>query len=184
MSDLFFPDRTIFVDIQRRKDDLLSDIKAWSKTKDKAEAERQIAAAQHLLDTIESDYQRQVFVAKRLWDMLIKPFKDKDDYALCLFSRFWSLLNMYANRLDALLLEYGIDIMELQKEAGIWILTYKDISLLQYYCGSLQLARKYLAALPETGAQPPVVALAPKAEETPTSKDILTVEDAAQFTGL
>lgn len=61
---------------------------------------------------------------------------------------------MYATRLDALLLEKGINLMWYQEESGIYILTRRDITLLQEYCGSYKLARKYIdEALPQTEPQ-------------------------------
>jgi excisionase family DNA binding protein len=189
ISDLAYPDRTILVKLHKRKDELMAGLKFWSKAKDKKDAEGQIAAAKSLIETIDEDCQRQVDVAKRIWNLCSKPIDDKDDYALCVFARFWRLLGVYANRLDALLLEYNIDIMTLQQDAGIWILTSRDITLLQHYCGSLQLARKYLDELPQREVKPPVVLSASTeiptqgTEDIQTSKEVLTFNEAVQFTG-
>lgn len=190
ISDLAYPDRTILVELHKRKVETMSDMKHWSKTKDKKEAEKQIAACKWEIERIDKDCQRQVDVAKRIFDMCHKPIEDKDDYALCIFARFWGLLHTYAARLDALLLEYNIDIISIQQDAGIWILTNRDITLLQHYCGSMQLARKYLNELPKREVKPSVVSSVPsalplpEAEDIKTSKEMLTVEEAAQFTGL
>ncbi len=189
ISDLAYPDRSVCIELQKRKDEIMAGIRFWNKAKDKKEAEKQIAAAKTLIETIDEDCQRQIFISKRIWDLCSKPIEDKDDYALCVFARFWRLLDVYANRLDALLLEYGIDTMTLQQEAGIWILPNHDITTLQHYCGSMQLARKYLNELPKTEAKPPVVSSTstalspPEAENILNQKEMLTVEEAAQFTG-
>lgn len=53
----------------------------------------------------------------------------------------------FANRLDALLLTYGIDLMELQKESGLYLKAGRLTEELIPYIGSKKLAQKYIDAL-------------------------------------
>lgn len=58
-------------------------------------------------------------------------------------------LLVYSNRLDALLLQEGEDLLELQKIVGVKLLSYRDITALGFYIGSITLAQKYIDALPK-----------------------------------
>lgn len=53
----------------------------------------------------------------------------------------------YANRLDALLLTKGIDILQLQEKSGIYLKNRREITDVEYYIGSYKLARRYINAL-------------------------------------
>lgn len=66
-------------------------------------------------------------------------------------SDFASVAYKFANRLDALLLTYGIDLLRLQKESGIYLKECRCITDVDYYIGSPELAKKYIDALPKTG---------------------------------
>ncbi len=175
ISDLMHPDKSIYREFQERKDELVADIKQWEQVDDKDEANGQIDAGKQMAEQLDKDYQRQVEISKRMQELCHLSYSDdnyKDDYALSVWVRFWRLLHMYANRLDAVLLETGIDIMTIQQNAGIWILTRRDISSLQYYCGSMQLARKYIDELPKADIQS-IVSSIPPALSTPEAKEIL-----------
>lgn len=54
----------------------------------------------------------------------------------------------FANRLDALLLTYGIDLLRLQEECGVYLKRRRLIADVEYYIGSTELAEKYIKALP------------------------------------
>lgn len=54
----------------------------------------------------------------------------------------------FANRLDALLLTYGIDLLRLQEECGVYLKRRRLITDVEYYIGSAELAEKYIKALP------------------------------------
>ncbi|MGN1034474.1 MAG: hypothetical protein ACI4PK_02660 [Oscillospiraceae bacterium] len=65
----------------------------------------------------------------------------------------FSVVCRYATRLDALLLERGINLMWYQEQSGIYILTNRDITQLEWYLGSYKLAKKYIEeATPKTEA--------------------------------
>lgn len=55
----------------------------------------------------------------------------------------------FANRLDALLLTYGIDLMRLQKESGLYLKNHRLITDVCDYIGSMELAQKYIDGLPK-----------------------------------
>lgn len=65
----------------------------------------------------------------------------------CCF-KWFSYVLQYANRLDALLLTYGIDLIELQKRCGVYLLDSRSITDVEYYIGSLELAKYYIGLLP------------------------------------
>lgn len=53
----------------------------------------------------------------------------------------------FANRLDALLLTYGIDLLQLQEKSGIYLKSYREITDVEYYIGGYELARRYINVL-------------------------------------
>lgn len=63
------------------------------------------------------------------------------------FSILFDLLEEFINRLDALLLEYGIDLMELQKECGITLKQGRNIDDITPYIGTPELTQRYIDAL-------------------------------------
>lgn len=104
-------------------------------------------------------------------DRYIKECKENIDWVLCVSNRFIELTgrnksgvqeNMieylrqfkrmmycYANRLDALLIMYGIDLMRLQEECNIYLKSHRSITDVSIYIGSTELAQKYINALPQ-----------------------------------
>lgn len=66
---------------------------------------------------------------------------------------FMSVMVMFANHLDALLLTYGIDLMKLQKESGLYLKSHRLITDVDCYIGSMELAQKYIDALPKEPQQ-------------------------------
>ena len=69
------------------------------------------------------------------------------------FGILFDLLEEFINRLDALLLEYGIDFMELQKNCGITLKEQRSIDDVAPYVGSPELAQRLINALtPGTAA--------------------------------
>lgn len=56
---------------------------------------------------------------------------------------------MFANRLDALLLTYGIDLMRVQRESGLYLKDHRLITDVDCYVGSRELTQKYIDALPK-----------------------------------
>lgn len=176
ISDLMHPDKSVYHEFQKRNEELLADMKLWELADDKDEARMQIDVGKQMIEQGDKDYQRQLYISKRILELCHLSYSDdsyKDDYALHVWVRFRNLLHMYANRLDAVLLENNIDMMTVQQNAGIWILTKRDISSLECYCGSMKLARKYIDELPKADILP-VGSSIPLALSTPEAKSILS----------
>ncbi len=62
---------------------------------------------------------------------------------------FCHVVDRFANRLDALLLTYGIDLMKLQKESGLYLKNHRIITDIDCYIGSMELTKRYIDALPQ-----------------------------------
>lgn len=61
----------------------------------------------------------------------------------------------FIDRLDALLLTRGIDLLRLERESGVWMKECREVFDIDYYIGSQELAQKYIDALPkEQGGKP------------------------------
>ena len=75
--------------------------------------------------------------------------KDKEGSVERCLSAFVGVKVMFANRLDALLLTYGIDLLRLQRESGLYLKDYRLITDVDSYIGSMALAQRYIDALPK-----------------------------------
>lgn len=75
--------------------------------------------------------------------------KDKEGSVERCLSAFVGVKVMFANRLDALLLTYGIDLLRLQRESGLYLKDYRLITDVDSYIGSMELAQRYIDALPK-----------------------------------
>lgn len=62
-------------------------------------------------------------------------------------SKFRDVELIFANRLDALLLTYGIDLLRLQRESGLYLKGHRTITDIDCYIGSRELAKRYIDAL-------------------------------------
>ena len=76
-------------------------------------------------------------------------FKDKEGSVERCLSAFVGVMKRFADRLDALLLTYGIDLMRLQRESGLYLKQYRKITDVDVYIGSMELAQMYIDALPK-----------------------------------
>lgn len=66
----------------------------------------------------------------------------------------------YSNRLDAILLQEGEDLLSLQEITGVKLIDYRDLSALDFYCGNIGITGKYLADLnpiPQPDTLTPVI---------------------------
>lgn len=75
--------------------------------------------------------------------------KDKEGSVERCLSAFVGVKVMFANRLDALLLTYGIDLLRLQRESGLYLKDNRLITDVDSYIGSMELAQRYIDALPK-----------------------------------
>lgn len=70
-------------------------------------------------------------------------------------SDFCGIVHEFANRLDALLLTYGIDLMKLQRESGLYLKNHRRITDIDYFIGSRELTKRYIDALPKESTEVP-----------------------------
>ena len=98
--------------------------------------------------------ERANYIANRYCDLLGK-FEDgaawmQEGTVENCMSFFFSVIHKFSNRLDALLLERGINLLWYQQESGIYLTWHRCVTDLEYYIGSLELVNKYIReALPK-----------------------------------
>ena len=68
-------------------------------------------------------------------------------------SAFIRIMSVFADRLDALLLTYGIDLMKLQEISGLYLKSHRLITDIDVYVGSRDLAQKYIDDLSKLDGQ-------------------------------
>ena len=116
--------------------------------------QEEVEACKHFIEEYKYRIERAEYKADKYREIANSITDIKEKTVEHCFGNLLQVVYMYATRLDALLLEKGINLMWYQKESGIYILTRRDITLLQEYCGSYKLARKYIdEALPQTEPQ-------------------------------
>lgn len=97
-------------------------------------------------------YQEQIdwvlYVNRQFIDLTCTD-KDKEGSVERCLSAFVGVKVMFANRLDALLLTYGIDLLRLQRESGLYLKDHRLITDVDSYIGSMELAQRYIDALPK-----------------------------------
>ena len=106
---------------------------------------------------------------------------DIQEYSVAYHLRhFRSVEKVFADSLDALLLTKGIDLMRLQEESGLYIKAQREITDVDCFIGSLELAQKYIDSVTvqdnESSNQQ-----APEIEEKPAespnhSKDVILLD--------
>lgn len=64
-------------------------------------------------------------------------------------SKWVDMAKEFADRLDALLLTYGVDLLQLQEVSGIYLKDKRSVGDIDYYMGSRKLAQHYIDALPQ-----------------------------------
>lgn len=98
------------------------------------------------------DYQDQIdwvlYVNQQFIDLTC-TFKDKEGSVERCLSAFVGVMKRFADRLDALLLTYGIDLMRLQRESGLYLKRYRIVTDVDVYIGSMEFAQMYIDALPK-----------------------------------
>ena len=127
----------------------------WDKTQDfidantgeKIDAKKQSEACVSMAKTYQDGIDRIYHINRRLCEILGTQIHEEgtvEYYCSC-----WvDSASQYADRLDALLLTYGIDLIDLQKKSGLYLKGYRSINDVDYYIGSLELARHHINALP------------------------------------
>lgn len=91
-------------------------------------------------------------VANKARGVLNNAEEGSPEYVLAAMVHY---MGIYANRLYALFVERGLDLMKYQKICGVYLSEYFSVSDIEFYVGSHALAEHYMAALVETSAKPP-----------------------------
>lgn len=98
--------------------------------------------------------ERANYVANKYRHLLRVTCMQKGTVEHCMRHFFFIILN-FANRLDALLLERGINLLWYQRECGIYLKSNRSVTDVDFYVGSIELACKYIEeALPKLDEQP------------------------------
>lgn len=117
--------------------------------------------------------ERANYVANRYREIANESYDNRENETVeACFDSFWHIVIKFADRLDALLLERGINLLWYQQESGIYLKNYRCITDIEFYIGSYELARKYIdEALPKLEKQ--AVSESPKQ----TKNDIETIDE-------
>ena len=132
----------------------------------------QIDACKWFIEKNKKQIEREYYINKRFIELTCQPDKGseqtkKGTVEWCL-SAFVGVEDMFANKLDALLLTYGIDLMRLQKDSGIYLKSHRLITDVEFYIGSLELAQKYIDELPKDSSNNDQTTSKPQQEQQKT----------------
>lgn len=106
----------------------------------------QIAACNSMCKSYQEQIDWVLHVNQQFIDLTCTD-KDKEGSVERCLRAFVGVIDRFANRLDALLLTYGIDLLRLQRESGLYLKEYRLITDVESYIGSMELAQKYIDAL-------------------------------------
>jgi hypothetical protein len=113
------------------------------------EAREQAEACNGMIEDYRGQIEWALYVNHRFCEIV----SNGANYVEECLQAFMSAKSKFTNCLDALLLTYGIDLMRLQKESGIYLKDQRNISDVDFYLGSRELAQKYINALPKEPQQ-------------------------------
>ncbi len=65
------------------------------------------------------------------------------------FNNLLDVAFMYSNMLDGALLSFGIDLLQVQKQYGITLITKRDLTQLSFYCGTTERALLLINSIPQ-----------------------------------
>ena len=116
------------------------------------EAKEQLEAIAWMVQDEQNRMDRLNNISEKFWQIATQP-KDDEIFIEKIFRIFFELTKMFANRLDALCLKYGIDLLKLQDDCGVWLKSTRFITDVDYYIGSMELAKKYISELPKRESQ-------------------------------
>lgn len=121
----------------------------WGTPKEQADACRKV------IEDCKYRIERTYYVADRYREILNKiSYKKEGNTVEKCLNCFWHIVTLFANRLDALLLERGINLLWYQQESGIYLKPYRYIHDVDLLVGSYELAKKYIYdALPKLDKQ-------------------------------
>ena len=110
-----------------------------------ASPKEQAEACSGMIERYRGSIERLNYINRRFCDVLDNSERGTIEY----FCNVWvSAAIQFANRLDALLLTRGIDLLQLQDLSGIYLKDRREITDVDFYIGSVELAQYYINALP------------------------------------
>lgn len=138
---------------KREEDELVEDVNE----KSAGTSKEQIEACNSMIEGRKEQIDWVLYVNRRFCELTGK-FEDgarwmqKGTVEHCL-SAFIRIMSVFADRLDALLLTYGIDLMKLQEISGLYLKSHRLITDIDVYVGSRDLAQKYIDDLSKLDGQ-------------------------------
>lgn len=138
---------------KREEDELVEDVDGKSAGTPK----EQIEACNSMIERRKEQIDWALYVNRRFCELTGK-FEDgarwmqKGTVEHCL-NAFIRIMRVFADRLDALLLTYGIDLMKLQEISGLYLKSHRLITDIDVYVGSRDLAQKYIDDLSKLDGQ-------------------------------
>lgn len=138
---------------KREEDELVEDVNE----KSAGTSKEQIEACNSMIKGRKEQIDWVLYVNRRFCELTGK-FEDgarwmqKGTVEHCL-SAFIRIMSVFADRLDALLLTYGIDLMKLQEISGLYLKSHRLITDIDVYVGSRDLAQKYIDDLSKLDGQ-------------------------------
>ena len=131
--------------------------------KSAATPKEQAGACSSMIERYRGYIERLNYINKRFCDILDNSERGTIEY----YCNVWvSAATQFANRLDALLLTYGVDLLQLQETSGIYLKYRRVITDVDFYLGSIELAQHYINALPRLADDEPATG-----RELPTELD-------------
>ena len=138
---------------KREEDELVEDVNG----KSAGTSKEQIEACNSMIEERKEQIDWVLYVNRRFCELTGK-FEDgarwmqKGTVEHCL-SAFIRIMSVFADRLDALLLTYGIDLLKLQEISGLYLKSHRLITDIDVYVGSRDLAQKYIDDLSKLDGQ-------------------------------
>lgn len=116
----------------------------------------QIKACEEMIVKYKQDIERFKFVSDQFIRLLCSDQINnncfKPGYVEYVLSEMIGYLNLYSNRLYAMLIQHGIELKDYQRKAGIYLKTHWNIAEIDYYVGSRELAEYYISQLKKESA--------------------------------
>jgi len=156
LSELLYPEKAPKQRIEDEIKMFQKDTKFWEQQANSTidgeakEAQAQLQATKEMINSRNNQYKRLEMISERFFEILQDPTNDVEKT----LHVFWGWMFSFANQLDALLLQNGIDFMQMQEDCATYLKTDRMIFDIEHYVGGIELARKYIAELPTATEKP------------------------------
>ncbi|MFR9627455.1 MAG: hypothetical protein SNJ31_06890 [Rikenellaceae bacterium] len=116
--------------------------------KPSASSKKQVEACDYFIERYKKDIERYRYISTQFINLTCRcdenaKWMKEGTVESCLHA-FVHVVHCFANHLDALLLYYCIDLMELQIKCGVYLKPYRLITDIDMYVGSPELTEKYI----------------------------------------